>query len=234
MAGIIIRSHYSSHILWAARRLGELAGQIEEAGGRIPRFDPDHRAYVVSSILASVAFLEAMINELYQDAYDNHGTTGDGYIAPLDADVRSRMREMWRDTDEGSGLRLLAKYQILLVLSGHERLDQGAQPYQDAQLLVGLRSTLAHYQPEDRSIDVPHIMEGRLKGKFPDNSLMKGSGNSWWPDFCLGHGCTEWGIQSARTLADRIASEIGIQPNYQRLDQKDFFPRDEGEQIALS
>jgi hypothetical protein len=177
---------------WAARRLSALAGKIEE-GGRIPRFDPEHRSCIVSSILASVAFPEAMINELYQDAYDNHGTTRDGYIASWHSDVRSSMRELWRETDEGSGLRLLSKYQLLLALCGHERLDQGAQPYQDAHLLVRLRNTLAHYQPKDLSADVPP------------------------------HGCTDWGHQAARSFTDKIVNEIGVQPNYMRLAEKDFY-----------
>jgi len=59
------------------------AGEIERAyGGGDPRFDIEHHGCVLSAVIDSAAFLEAMVNELYQDAADGHGFTGDGYLAP--------------------------------------------------------------------------------------------------------------------------------------------------------
>jgi hypothetical protein len=127
------------------------------------------------------------------------------------------MAELWEGTDEGSKLRPLEKYQLLLTSVGHEPLNRGAKPYQDAQLLVQLRNVIAHFRPEDSAADLPHRMEERLRGKFAENRLMTGSGNPWWPSHCLGHGCALWATQSAVALTDHVFGEVGIRPNYQRL-----------------
>jgi hypothetical protein len=216
---LTMRNYFSSYFLYAARRLSIDANTIEAGHEGESRFDIAHRAYVLSSIQAAAGFLEAMVNELYQDAVDEHGTDGDGYIAPLSAETRRRMAELWRATDEGSKLRPLDKYQMLLVAADSNRLDPGTQPYQDADLLIGLRNTIAHFQPKDLSSDVPALMEKRLRRRFPDNRLMAGAGNPWWPDHCLGHGCCEWAHHAAKSLADRVADELGIRPNYRRHEE---------------
>lgn len=50
-------------------------------------------------------------------------------------------------------------------------------------------------------------------GMFPDNKLMAGSGNPWWPDHALGHGCAEWAHRFAKALADLVMETIGIETN---------------------
>ena len=46
---------------------------------------------------------------------------------------------------------------------------------------------------------------------------MAGTGNAWWPDFCLGHGCSTWAHAAAIALADEVSNALGIRPNYQRI-----------------
>jgi hypothetical protein len=71
-------------------------------------------------------------------------------------------------------------------------------------------------------------MEERIRGKFVDNRLMEGSGNPWWPDHCLGHGCAEWAARSALVLADQICGDLGIKPNYQRIADKGWHGKPRG------
>lgn len=214
---IVMRNYFSTYMLHAARRMSEAAGEIEAEHTGGSRFNADHRGHVLGCILCSVAFLEAMINELYQDAYDRHGTAGDGYIAPLPANAREKMAEFWSGLKDGR-YPTLSKYQMALLFAGKPRLDEGAQPFQSAHLLIGLRNAVAHFQPESLSADSPSVMEKRLKPQgFADNALMAGAGNPWWPDHCLGHGCTEWAWTSAVAFADRFSHDLGIQPNYQRV-----------------
>ncbi len=220
---VVMRGYFSTYFLWSAQHLSGLAGKIEAKHQGGSRFDIAHRAYVLSAIQSAATFLEAMINELYQDAVDGHGVDGDGYIAPLSGDARRMMAELWRGTDEGSKLRPLDKYQMALVFAGNNPLPRGAQPFQAASLLVSVRNALAHYQPEDLSADSPNQMEKKLRGKFADNVLMAGSGNPWWPDLALGHGCSEWAYQSAKGFADRVVDQLGIRPNYRRHEQAGWF-----------
>lgn len=185
---IVMRNYFSTHMLWASQAFASKAAAIEAKHSGESRFDIEHRAYVLSAIMNAAAFLEAMVNELFQDAADDHGITGDGYVAPLSSRTRELMREWWIASGEGSE-RLLEKLQLLLVFAGKEKLDKGAQPFQDAALLLALRNALIHFRPESVAADVDHRFTKSLRGRFADNALMSGSGNAWWPDHALGAGC---------------------------------------------
>jgi hypothetical protein len=106
----------------------------------------------------------------------------------------------------------------LLECCGLARLERGASPAQDAALAIRLRNALVHFQAGDVLADEEHELERLLRGKFPDNRLMEGSGNPWWPSHGLAHGCSEWAVHSARALADHVLAEVGINPNYQRIE----------------
>jgi len=214
---VVMRNYFSVYLLWTAEDAAIQAQRIEEGHGAGDHpFNIAHRAAVLNAILSSAAFLEAVVNELYQDAYDGHGIAGDGYIAPLAEEVRWRLAQIWEATDEGSKLRPLDKYELLLMSAGCDVLDKGNQPFQDALLVVQLRNAIAHYQPEDVSADVAAKTERKLRGKFPDNPLMKGQGNAWWPDHCLGYGCAKWAHGSATALTDRVSGDLGLRLNYIR------------------
>lgn len=225
VGGISIRSYFSAHLLWTARHLSELAGQIEAAHEGRSRFDIEHQGFVLASILSSAAFLEAVANELFQDAAGGHGLTGDGYLAPLSSKTHRLMADLWRATSEGTRLRPLEKYEMLLAFADSRPLDRGAQPYQDACFVIRLRNAIAHFQPEDMSPDDPHRMEQSLRGKFADNRLMAGAGNAWWTAHALGHGCADWAHRSVTAFTDRVSEDLGIRPNYQRVAESGWFGR---------
>jgi hypothetical protein len=219
----ILESRYvrtSGHLLWTAQHEAELAGQIEAklAGGTVP-FSLEHRGCVLSSIIASVAFLEAMINELFQDASDGHAPEPGGYITPLSEDCRRLMADLWRATREGERLGAIEKFEMLLSFAQAPPLDRGGQVYENALLTIRLRNTLVHFRPEDRSAeDEAHALEKRLLGKFADNALMAGSGNPWWPYRALGYGAADWAHRSVKALADHVADSVGIVPNHRRME----------------
>jgi len=210
-----MRNYFSTHMLRSSLDFGSKAAAIEARHSGKSRFDIEHRGYVLASITAAVAFVEAMVNELFQDAADDHGTTGDGYVAPLSGRTRELMREWW-ELSGGGFERTLEKYQLLLVFSEHPKLNSGSEPYQSAADLLGLRNVLIHYRSESVTAGDEHRLERRLRGKFPDSRLMAGSGNPWWPSHALGAGCAEWSFSSAKQLADEVVDRIGIVPNYKR------------------
>jgi len=41
-------------------------------------------------------------------------------------------------------------------------------------------------------------------------------GNPYFPDKCLGAGCAEWAVVSAKSFADDFCSRLDIQANYQK------------------
>ncbi len=211
-----IRSYFSTAWLRAGIKFSDEARVIEAQHRGGPNSDPIHRAFVIASIQAAVAFMEANVNELYQDAADGHGTEGDGYVAPLPEATRWSMSEVWQGTGDGRKLEALSKYQLMLTTAGLPTLDRGVHPYQDAAAVTRLRNVLVHYQPETIFADESNRLESQLKDKFSDNKMLAGSGNAWWPSRCLGAGCCDWAISSVRSLADHVANNLGITPNYKR------------------
>jgi hypothetical protein len=181
----------------------------------------------LSSIVASVAFLEAMVNELYQDAADDH-TPPDGHITSLSASCRRLMADLWRSTD-GGRLGAIQKYEMLLAFADAPPLDRGGQTYESVKLVLRLRNAIIHYRPEDVVADEAQVMEQRFRGKFDDNVLMAGSGNPWWPDKALGYGAAEWAHRSVQALADHVSDAIGIVPIYRKVEAGGWFGQMPGE-----
>lgn len=213
-----MRNYFSTNFLWTALHTSRLIGELEAARGERPRFDMAHRSLAASSVIASATFLEAAVSELFQDAHDEHGLRDDGYLAPLDSGAVAAMANVWLKTNSGWDLGPVEKWQRLLECCGHDRLDAGAAPVQDAALLIWLRNALVHFKPENVAADEENAVEKRLRGKFPDNQLMEGSGNPWWPSHGLAHGCCEWAARSARALGDRVLDKVGVNPNYRRIE----------------
>ena len=212
-----VRSYMSTWLLRSAKRFVSVAEQIERdhAGvWRSPHVE-EHLDHVISAVLNAATFLEAMINELFTDASDRHGLTGDGYLAPLDNRTVELMAAWWGETDKGFD-RTLTKYQLLLDFAGKDKLDRGTEPYQSAKLLLALRNAIVHYRPSTVYADEEHTLARKLKGKFAANGLL-GSGGPWWPNGALGAGCGAWAIDSAQRLADEVSARVGIVPNYQRV-----------------
>jgi hypothetical protein len=213
MMKVELRSYLSSHHLWAASHFSRLASDIEATWTAGPKFHFQHRGYVIAAVLESVAFLEAMINELLQDAADGH----EGYVGHLDAAIRVALASLWSESRDGT-LSTLAKYQLALVAAGQTPLERGANPYQAVQLVIKLRNALVHFRPESASGDTPQAIAAQLKGKFAPNRLLAGAtGNPYFPDHCLGAGCAHWAAGAVRALADEACGRLGVSPNYQRI-----------------
>ena len=213
---ISMRAYFSSYHLWAARAFSVEAGKIEASLSEAPRFDIAHRAYVNNSILAAVSFAEAAINEVYQDAADDHNA----YIEKLSKEAVSTLADYWNMTEikNKSHISTLDKYQLALRFSGAEPFGIDCPPYQDANLAITLRNTLVHYKPESISSKSNHKLSKQLRGKFEPCVLFKGAGNPFFPDHCLGHGCSEWVVDSVKGFADEFFARIGVKPNYQAVD----------------
>ncbi|MBT9145962.1 MAG: hypothetical protein DDT42_01841 [candidate division WS2 bacterium] len=182
-----------------------------------------HIAYVTASILFSVFFLEAAINELFADTVESNSEIA----KKLNPTTIQLMAEMWKlEVPRTANYKILQKYQIALVLAQKQIFDPGNLPYQDVNLLVKLRNSLVHYEPEwvkspasdDFGPDDIHTYayEKKLRGKFLPNPLT-GQGNPFYPDKCLGHGCAEWAVNSSVIFADAFFSRMGLLSPYDHI-----------------
>ncbi|MCZ6865375.1 MAG: hypothetical protein O7D98_07145 [Candidatus Dadabacteria bacterium] len=207
------RAYFSAYHFKAAKHFLDLATEIEDQDG--PIFNINHRAYIHNSVLSSVAFLEAAINELFQDAYDEHQI----YINSLAPTVIQELATYWANTEmKGKHKPTLVKYKQALIISDSEKMIEDENPYEDTRLLIELRNFLTHYKPKSVGGDSSHKIEDILKGKFGLNKKYEKSGNPDFPDKMLGKECAKWGLTSVENFADEFFRRIDIQPNYQKVD----------------
>ena len=162
-----MRNYFSTRLLWTAFHASDRAREIEAAHTGNSTFDIEHNAYVLSAVVSSAGFLEAAINEFFQDAHDGHGLKADEYLAPLPADAIEAMAATWRDTDQGFRLNALEKWQLMLTFAGRAALDRGAAPFQDAQSVTLLRNAILHFRPEDMGGDDPTRWRSGSGGNSP-------------------------------------------------------------------
>jgi len=210
------RAYFSINHLLGAYHFSKLAGEREEKfDGNITN-DIIQRIYVINSILSATAFLEATINEFYQDAYDgDHNESG-----KLNQNVISLLSDFWEMTEKEnkSPLSILDKYQMALLFARKEPFSKGENPYQDAALVVKVRNYLTHFKPMTLDENNKHPLESKLITRFDPNKMMEGSENNFFPDKALGVGCAEWSLKSVKNFADEFFQRMGIKPNYQVVD----------------
>jgi len=171
----------------------------------------EHQACVVTSIMLSVAFLEAAVNELLADCSEGFDPIRMQGLPNIEV-----MATLWRKSPLKRST-MLEKFELALELNSKPALLRDASPYQDVKLLVDLRNALVHYEPEtifnfsgdDENRGAEHKFEKKLRGRFEPNRLT-GPGNPFYPDKVLGAGCARWAIESAVAFADSFFDKLGI------------------------
>jgi hypothetical protein len=215
----------------------------------------EHRSCVVASLLAAIAFLEASINELFASA--SHPNLEGGGILPEEKQAALTATEEMLSKNP-----LLDRYRLALHLRQERPFDIGAQPYQDAALVVRLRNELVHYKPRWRpggTRAAPERHPGGTTGGTPasgvdESNLTKAlsgkgfalnpftsSGNPFFPDQCLSHGCASWAWSASLGFADDFFDRINIQHVYNHVDdpprrsiQNEYKASQPNQQVARS
>jgi hypothetical protein len=205
----VARLYPSVYYLWSAEHHARLAAEIEQKHSGASKASVRHRVYVINSITDAVTFIECVVNEVIQDTVDHLTADGpDIHIKPIDQVTRQRLLGYWIAGEKSS---MLDKYNSTLKLADKTALDYGAEPMQPTAVLVALRNYLVHHKPEDISISLdPPKLAKRLRGRFPDNTLMDGAANPWFPDHAMGAGCARWSHITARSFVDNWASLMGL------------------------
>jgi hypothetical protein len=208
------RHYFATEHLWNARHLARLCQEREKVlvaqNADLP--DMEQRSLAVSSVLASVAFLEALVNEVWQDAADTPADEANQRLAGLSAAAVARLRELWESERVEHSLSILDKYRVALVCADKPPLDTGRDPYASVGIAIRLRNALVHFKPQLQWHDEEHELEKRLKGKFNENPLPLG--HPWYPNKALGAGLAEWAWRSCRDFANEWWRQIGLERDY--------------------
>jgi hypothetical protein len=182
----------------AAALFSRSAGAIESAnsGLEFGKFWEDIQSNAIGSILASVAGLEAYINEIFVDH--------DKVFPDIRQDV---MKELWKLYEQK---KTLEKYDFALVLREGKRFDRGRSPYQDIAVLIDLRNALTHFKPEWGNEHNKHAkLSKAMKNKaarspfFPDSEAL-------FPRAWASHGTTRWAVDSVVSFVRDFEQLAGL------------------------
>jgi hypothetical protein len=110
-ATIATRHYLAAEHLWLALHNARRSKELElEFTGKVA-FHIEHRACVISSVLGAAAFLEAVVNEVFEDAVDSCARAQvSNRLASLGERCIALMAEFWSTGERYIGL--LEKYQI--------------------------------------------------------------------------------------------------------------------------
>lgn len=212
------RCYFSDIFLMAGAKAARDAHALERSsdGGLSEPLIFDHHGAVLTAILMSAAALEAAINELFSDSAEPDG----GRFDALSADSRALLADMWKSgVPRTASFRILQKYEICLALLRRPALVRGAAPYQNADGLVKLRNHFLHFEPawQPKGQSASHkeadhlekLLDFLRSRRFPESPLA-GSGNSFYPEKLLGHGCAAWAVASARAFLNEFFERLQI------------------------
>jgi|NGEPerStandDraft_6_1074524.scaffolds.fasta_scaffold03617_10 hypothetical protein len=203
-AKAVTRHYLASDHLWAATQNAAQCRELEDAlKGFGPATHPTHRAYAVSAVMLSVAFLEALVNEIFQDAAE----TTPGRAERLTQHCRDLMKEYWNTADRAD---LLTKSQMALLFACAGKMAPGRAPMQGAALLIELRNALVHFKPSRHDNEDPTMLEKRLSGRFAKSELLPDHDGSPWPIWALAAPGAAWSVGTARAFADEWVDRMGL------------------------
>jgi hypothetical protein len=172
----------------------------------------EQRSLCVSSVLASVAFLEALVNEVWQDAADIPADEDNRRLAGLSRMEVARLRELWQSDGVERNLKILEKYNVALVAADKPALDKGREPFGSVRVAVRLRNALVHFIPELQWHDEEHELQQALRGKFAENPLP--IAGLWYPHKALGAGCARWAWQKCLVFAKEWWQQMGLERDF--------------------
>ena len=140
------RHHLSSQHLYSAYVFAEKAAVAEQCEALNTEARLLHSCHVTTSIMSAVAFLEACVNELFTvcaehpDDIQVRGHPQDPRFGCIGTAAIQQIGAVWQVEGFQRYAKLLDKFQTALRLANKPAFSLGANPYQDAKLVVQLRN----------------------------------------------------------------------------------------------
>jgi hypothetical protein len=211
---IIEVTYFSITHLTGANSLAKIVKGIEGTGKTIQNINiGEYQSYCSTVVILCAAFLEAYINEFYSICAERPSK-----LNTLPDNLVSLYGRLWNYGIPRTAMySILQKYELALAISGLKQFNKGAPPYQDVSLMVQLRNSFVHYEPEEilafsslptTSSDI-HNIEKKLKGRFPESKMWP-AGNPFYPDRMLGFGCCAWAINHTIDFYDLFNSKMSL------------------------
>ena len=223
-SAIRFRDCFSVRYIQSAAVLCRLGYRIEKDfldSGEIPEEARiRHEAFILNSILSSVAFLESTINELYSDAADNAYF----FYDEKNETLLKTIGEKWKNEKNFDRAPLINKYQKILMIAGKLPFDEDNPVFSNIRILIEIRNYLMHYRrewivlqhkelPGDNEETVGEKLEKMIRHKFVENPLAH-KNRPFFPDKCFGHGCAEWAVVNSLSCTDEFFEKLELPAPY--------------------
>jgi hypothetical protein len=191
-----VRDYFTMEHLWNARHNSELCAdrEAELVAQRFRGIDRAVRGFALSAIFESVAFLEALVNSVWQDAADDDHSSGNRNLrlGELTDDAIARLRALWRNDRVERSLSVTDKYQVALTCVDQPPINLGEAPGQVVAAVIFFRNSLVHFKPKVQWTHEVHQLEQRLA----DNPLL--NPNPWFPHHMLSASGADLAYKTAR------------------------------------
>lgn len=229
---ISVRDYMAGQHLWNARYEAWLCREREDKILTKAGVDRPHRSHAMAAVLSAVAFLEAMVNEIWQDAADSQPGQRTSHTQGISDPALTIMRELWTGKEHAErAMSTLSKYQLALVCAGQDRIIKGKEPYQSVDVLIDLRNELGHFKPRwwhgDGTDEARYLAS--LRDKLAGRENRQPIGNPWYPHKVLGAGCADWACNSAIDFTREWHSRIGLTYDFDECYMLPFEPVEIGE-----
>jgi hypothetical protein len=222
---IKFRDCFSVRYIQSAALLCQLGFRIEQECRAAEDVPPEillkHEAFILNSVLSSVAFLESTINELYADAADEAYFFSDNKHEGL----LRQISEKWTNEKNFDRAPMITKYQKILTIGEKPPFEGGDRAFDNVHDLIEIRNHLMHYKREwvvigdggkqDSGEETTGArFEKNLRKKFAINPLAAGN-LPFFPDKCLGHGCAEWAVINSLIFCDEFFRRLDLPAPYE-------------------
>lgn len=211
---IQLRYNFTYNFLVGAAALTKLAIEIENKGKNTTETERfEHKAFVAGCIMQSVAALESEVWSLLNLGPSHHLDSNE-----LDKESKETLSIVAESFEKES---VLTKYDLILQLIRRKKLDLGAQPMQDLNLLISLRNEITHF----KSLWTNELDRKKLfktledKDSTPPTYCPEGRQN-FFPHICLSYRRAKWGLNTVISFIDYYYGELGIKSPLDGRDRK--------------
>lgn len=213
-----------------ARRIEALYDSVDPDTGSSSIPDDDktkHRAFCMNSIISTACFLEATINSLYWEVWDDIRRINDGEDPihyPDATGFRQNIEEAEHNPEQGQKklsnrldhAGIIGKYNIFLDINDFDEFEKESSPAEPVTRVLDIRNELVHFEPrwiqggDKHYTENEYEIEEQLDGRFDLNPLMP-SGNAFFPSQCMSYGCAEWALRVSKGFVRQFSIKIDLQ-----------------------
>ncbi|MFI8508517.1 hypothetical protein [Pseudomonas sp. NPDC079086] len=206
LLGMGSQTYYSIQHIQSAAYFAKQTARLQRRALNNP-LNPSLKVHVQSNfaatIFTSVAFLEALLNELWADCEQQDG----GHLKDLPQDARHKIVDALQRAEKSA---ITQKYKALLKAADKPQIPCGNRPLQDMKHLVDIRNNMVHYNAAWLDTGTPGMcrpgyLEETELGAFIGRHLAHTPGLGW-----MNSANAEWAVRLVLLYAEAAAENLGI------------------------